>query len=332
VPAHLASRAFSRAEAIDAGITPRMLQHPRFVQVHPSVYRLDGVRLDEHGRIAAARLALPSDARVSHGTRLRLLGVERGSLLPIHFTVARDLHLDLTDVMLHRTAVMPPHDDECVSVEAAFIGYIASARLIDRVVIGDWLLHHGHTSIARLLDLASRQEWRPGVAELRQLVPLLEDRSRSIPESEVRICLQMAGLPLPEVNADVHDESGSFIACGDLVYRLWKLLIEYEGGQHFTDADQIASDVDRYARVRRDGWSYVQVTGRHLRAPTSMVRRVHRELVACGYDGPPPVFGPRWDELFRQPKLRARRPKEVDRQPSDASHGCASTSSEATTS
>jgi hypothetical protein len=317
VPAHLAHRAFSRAEAIEAGITPRMLQHARFVEVHPSVYRLATVQLDERGRIEAARLALPSDARISHGTRLRMLGAERGDLLPLHFTVGRDLHLDIPGIVLHRTVVMPPHDRTSVSVEAAFVGYVASARLIDQVAMGDWLLHRGHTSIASLSGFAAQQPWRPGAAEVHALLPLLDARSRSMPESEVRVCLEVAGLPRPEVNVDVHDEAGTFLACSDLAYLAWRLLLEYEGGQHFADAAQIASDVDRYARLRRDDWSYVQVTKRHLALPTSMVRHVHRELVARGYDGPPPVFGPRWDELFRRPRARLR-PQKVDPQPHSA--------------
>ena len=314
VPPHLAGRAFSRAEAIAAGVTPRMLQHDRFVEVHPSVYRLRAVQLDERGQIEAARLALPPDARLSHGTRLRTLGVERGPLTPLHFTVARDLHLDIPGIMLHRTAVMPPHDGSAVSVEAAFLGYIASARRIDRVVVGDWLLHRGHTSVAALAAFAEQQSWRPGVAELEDLLPLLDPRARSLPESEVRVSLEVAGLPRPESNVDLCDSSGVFLGCGDLVYRLWKLLVEYEGGQHFTDARQIASDVDRFARFRQDGWSYTQITKRHLGLPTSMVRRIHQDLVRCGYDGPAPEFGDRWDELFRQPRPRSR-PRKVEIRP-----------------
>ena len=314
VTAHLAHRAFSRQEAIDAGITPRMLQHPRFVEEYPSVYRLEGVVLDPHGRVDAARRALPSDARLSHGTRIRMLGVERGDLLPVHFTVARDLHLDIPGIALHRTVVMPPHDDRGVSIEAAFVGYAASARLIDRVAIGDWLLHHGHTTREALLTFVHEQRWRPGAAEVASVVPLLDGRSRSLPESETRVCLEVAGLPRPGVNVDIRDESGRFLGCGDLVYLLWKLLIEYEGGQHFTDARQIAGDVDRYSGFRRDGWEYVQVTKRHLSQPKDVVRRVHRELVGRGYDGPAPVFGPRWDALFARPRVRSRRRK-VDAQP-----------------
>lgn len=307
IPAHLTVRAFTRAEAIAAGITPRMLQHPRFEEVHPSVYRLTGLVLDERGRIDAARRALPDDARISHGTRIRMLGVERDELEPIHFTVARDHHLDIPGIALHRTVLMPPNDGVAVSIEAAFIGYAASARLIDRVVVADWLIHHGHTTIAALLAFAQDQLWRPGAAEVVAVVPLVDGRSRSIPESETRVCLEVAGLPKPAVNLDVHTRDGRFLGCGDLVYLIWKLLIEYEGGQHFTDERQIASDVDRYARFRSDEWAYVQVTKRHLRHPKDLVRRVHRTLASRGYDGPAPEFGSAWDELFRGPRPRSRR-------------------------
>ncbi len=299
VPAHLADRAFSRKEALAAGITPRMLQHPRFVEVHPSVYRLAGVELDDAGRIRAAHLALPQDAVVSHGTRLWLLGAERGALVPFHFTVARDLHLSIDGITLHRTVAMPANDGTVVTVEAAFIGLASYARLIDLVAVGDWLLHRRLMTRSTLAQLANKQPWRPGATQAMSVLPVLDGRSRSMPESETRLCLILAGLPIPAVNADVHDDDGRFLGCGDLVYFLWKLLIEYEGGQHFTDAVQIASDVDRYAGIRGDDWDYVQVTKKHLRRPKAMVQRVHRALVARGYDGPAPDFGDRWRSLFR---------------------------------
>ncbi len=297
---------------MSAGFTPRMLQHGRFVEVHPSVYRLQDVRLDEMARVDAAQRALPEDARISHGTRLWMLGLRRGDLVPIHFTVARDLHLAIDGIMLHRTALMPPDDGVAVSVEAAFVGYASSARLIDRVVVGDWLLHRGHATIEGLLTFAHEQQWRPGATEVIELVPLLDPRSRSLPESETRVCLEVAGLPRPESNVDLHDESGRFLGCGDLVYLIWRLLVEYEGGQHFENADQIASDVDRYAGFRRDGWHYVQITKRHLSHPRDTVRRIHRALVDRGYDGPAPVFGQSWDDLFRRPPVRGRL-RNVDR-------------------
>ena len=133
------------------------------------------------------------------------------------------------------------------------------------------------------------------------VLPLLDARSRSLPESETRLVLEFAGLPRPEVNVEVVDHDGVFLGCGDLVYLLWKLLIEYEGRQHAFDVAQFESDIDRYAGFRRDGWEYLQVTQRKLRHPRSLVLEVHRALVSRGYDGPPPEFGRPWVSLFRRP-------------------------------
>ncbi len=103
------------------------------------------------------------------------------------------------------------------------------------------------------------------------------------------------------------DDHGLFLGCGDLVYRRWKLLIEYEGRQHAMDPVQFASDIDRYSRWRADGWDYLQVTQARLASPRALVRRVHGMLVERGYDGPVPEFGAGWDALFAAARGRAIR-------------------------
>lgn len=298
VPAHLRNRAFDRSEALEAGITPRMLQHPRFELVLPSVYRLRGVELTPRQWIAAAHRALPADARLSHTTVLWELGLELGHFKPMHFTVARDLHLAIGDVFLHRTEVMPPSDDRRVSVESAYVGSAVSMRLIDVIAAGDWLLHREYMTKASLAAFIERDSWRPGTAVVRDALRWMDGRSRSLKESETRCILVFAGLPEPELNLDVFDQNGVFLGCGDLVYQRWKVLIEYEGRQHADDPAQFASDIDRYARWRADGWEYVQVVQARLHAPIALVRQVHRVLVERGYDGAAPVFGARWHRLL----------------------------------
>ncbi len=283
------------------GISPRMLQHSRFELIFPSVYVLAGTRLDAAGLIDAAVLALPDDARPSHLTRMRRLGLDYGPVTPLHFTVGRDLHLDIPMIFLHRTMAMPPADDGGVCVEAAFIGAAASWRLIDLVKIGDWLLHREHMTIASLVELIRAQPWRPGAGAAMAVIPHLDARSRSLKESETRVVLVFSGLPPPEVNVDVFDADGVFVGCGDLVYRLWRLVVEYEGRQHAFDDTQFARDIDRYAAFRLSAWEYVQVTQAKLDRPRSLVVYVHRRLVERGYDGPTPSFGPRWRSLFARP-------------------------------
>jgi hypothetical protein len=301
LPAHLLGRPFSRREALAAGVTGRMLEHPRIQQVFPSVYTLVGTSLTDLQIVDAADLALPDDARASHLTRLRRLGLDYGPLRPLHFTVGRDLHLDIPGIFLHRTVVMPPASPDGVCAEAAFVGAAATLRIVDLVKVGDWLLHRGHLTRDSLLHRITRDPWRPGAGAAMAVLPLIDERSRSLPESETRLLLQFAGLPVPEVNRDVADDDGVFLGCGDLVYLLWKLLIEYEGRQHAFDVAQFEGDIDRYAGFRRDGWAYVQVTRRKLGHPRALVLEVHRALVSRGYDGPPPRFGPRWRSLFARP-------------------------------
>lgn len=300
VPTELAGRAFTRAEAATLGVTPRMLQHRRFTEVFPSVYRATATKLDDIGLIDAARRCLPDDARISHLTRLRLLGLDYGPLRPLHFTVGRDLHLAIDDVFLHRTVKMPLRDERAVCVEAAMVSLAGEMRLIDLIKIGDWLIHRGHLDTARLLEFASAEPWRPGAGAIPWVVPHLDGRSRSLKESETRAVLAFAGLPKPEVNIDIHD-GAAFLGCADLVYLLWKLIIEYEGRQHAFDVDQFDRDIHRYAGFRSAGWEYVQVTKGKLARPRALVLDVYRVLRDRGYDGPPPTFGARWAALFQPP-------------------------------
>jgi hypothetical protein len=281
-----------------------MLRHPRFTEEFPRVYRETSTTLGDAGVVEAARLSLPPDARVSHVTAFRRLGLEYGPLEPLHFTIGRELHLAIDRILLHRTVLMPPHDDESVSIEAAFIGACSHLRLIDLIKIGDWLLHRSHLDVRRLLRLANEQDWRPGAAGVEVVVPHLDERSRSLKESEVRAVLVFSGLPVPDVNVDLFDGS-RFLGCVDLLYRLWKLIVEYEGRQHALDAGQFNHDIHRYALFRDGDWAYKQVTAEMLHHPRALVMDVHRLLCSRGYDGPAPVFGRRWRSLFESPTPRA---------------------------
>lgn len=247
--------------------------------------------------IKAATLAMPNRARLSHISRIRALGLDYGPVFPIEFTIPTDLHLEMDSVFLHRTEVLPPADDIAVSPAAAFIGYAATARLIDLIKVGDWLLHEGHMTRNELAELARFQLWRPGAKQVLRVLPHLDGRSRSLKESETRAILCFAGLPQPEVNVDIL-EDGVFLACVDMLYRAWRLIVEYEGRQHAQDPHQFNHDIGRYAGLRSARWDYFQVTQELLVHPRTLVLRIHAKLVERGYDGPEPEFGARWRALF----------------------------------
>lgn len=298
IPDELRQRPFHVREARALGVSERRLRGKSWTSLFPRVWvHVEHVMTDLDW-IAAAALAMPPRAQLSHLTRLQHLGLAMGGTRPFHFVVSGDLHIDLADIFLHRTAVLPPLDDVGVTPAAAFVQLCATARMIDAITAGDWLLGNRHMTAVEVAELAAREPWRPGAHQARRVLPFLDGGSRSFKESETRAVLVFAGLPVPEVNRDVRDAAGAFLGRGDLVYLLWKLLIEYEGRQHLRDVAQWNVDIDRYQGFRDDGWRYVQVTNEKLARPMKLVSEVYRQLVRCGYSGPAPVFGQRWSSLF----------------------------------
>lgn len=297
IPEQLRQGPFTRATALAAGVTPRVLEGPSFVRVFPRVYAPRLLELTEEQWRSAAAMALPDRARLTGITRLQALGLDFGPRRPLRFVLEGDLHLDLDGVFVHRTRKLAPHDDSGVSPAAAFLAYCALARVIDAIKVGDWLLHHDHTDRAAVLALADAAPWRAGALEATWVLDHLDAAARSLMESECRAVLAFAGLPEPEVNAPLPLGPGRE-AFGDLWFEKWRTVVEYEGSHHQDDRDQYLSDLDRYALLRRADLRYVQVTKELLARPRRFVGAVHRELVAAGYDGPPPAFGDRWRTLF----------------------------------
>jgi hypothetical protein len=297
IPDVLRTTPFTSAQAVAAGMPKQRLRGRRFVQVHPRVWRCSDHEMTHLDHITAARLAMPADAHLTGVSRIQALGLDFGPRRPIRFVVARDHHIALDGIFLHRTRRLPPTDGNGVTVAAAFIAYCALARVIDAIKVGDWLVHHGHMTVDGVRALALAELWRPGAGEAIWVLDHLDGRSRSLRESETRSVLEFAGLVGAEVNAELV-LSGGLVLTPDLRFARSGVVVEYEGRQHQEDRGQYSLDIDRYAAYRRDHVPYVLVTSEALARPRRMVRVVHEELVRHGYDGPAPSFAHRWALLF----------------------------------
>lgn len=297
IPDELCHGPFARSRALDLGVTSRMLQGDRFVRVLPDVWRHRDHEMSTDDWVRAARMVLPADAHPTGITRIQQLGLDYGPRLPVRFVVEGDHHLAYDEIFLHRTKKLPPTEAGGVTVEAAFVHYCATARVIDAIKVGDWLLNNNHTTIAAIRDFALSCLWRPGADEAVWILDHLDGQSRSLKESETRGVLKFSGLPVPEVNVPLPLEDGVVII-SDLVYRQWRTVVEYEGAQHQEDRAEYNKDIDRYAIYRRRDISYIQVTKERLDHAKTLVGEVYRELVRRGYDGPAPAFGDQWRLLF----------------------------------
>ena len=108
--------------------------------------------------------------------------------------------------------------------------------------------------------------------------------AESRPETLVRLAIADAGLPEPEVNVNVYAADGTFIGRGDLLYRRYRVVVEYDGEQHRTDSWQYDSDIGRLDRFAASGWRVVRLTGRAFFAdPATCLARIEQALVAGGW-------------------------------------------------
>lgn len=212
--------------------------------------------------------------------------------IPVHVSVFGAAPLVRTSgVAAHRaratTSTVTTIDDLPVSTAASTWASLGGLPLIDLVAIGDYFCrvwrpgtgrpNAGMPPIATTEDLRTAIDSgrRVGIHRLRQAIELIREDSWSPRESAVRCHLVLAGLPEPELNHDVHDSTGRFLACVDLAYPDRKVAIEYHGMLH---SSRYAADVERIAALRAAGWIVIEVTASLFRTPDELVERVRAAL------------------------------------------------------
>ncbi|MGC5171049.1 hypothetical protein ACLQ2Q_10385 [Microbacterium sp. DT81.1] len=114
-----------------------------------------------------------------------------------------------------------------------------------------------------------------GVVRLREARAEMRPNAYSSRETWARLVLVRAGLPEPEANGRILLRSGRWTK-GDLVFRPWMVLLEYEGEQHLTDPAQWATDLTRYNDLTEAGWLVIRVSKRMR--PHELVARTRRAL------------------------------------------------------
>lgn len=130
-----------------------------------------------------------------------------------------------------------------------------SLSLPDLVAAGDSVLRMG-TSADELVHVVSRTARRRGSAQARVALGLLDGRSRSRPESHLRVAVSTPDLPRFEVNVAVHWDEGGWLAEPDLSLAEAKLALEYQGEEH-AKVKRMRADITRFRDLRNDRWECV---------------------------------------------------------------------------
>lgn len=136
---------------------------------------------------------------------------------------------------------------------------------------------------AEIVALADAHPGLRGVRRLRATAELCDGGAESPQESRVRLVLVRAGLPAPETQIEFRDKFGHVFIRLDMGWREWKVAVEYDGVQHWSDRKQRSWDIDRIAMLEDMRWTVVRVSAELLTRPDVVIERVRTKLRAAGY-------------------------------------------------
>ena len=113
------------------------------------------------------------------------------------------------------------------------------------------------------------------------MIDVMDGGAESPQETRTRLVLVDAGLPRPRTQIVVDDWRI------DMGYEEFKVGIEYDGVQHWTDPRQHQRDIDRLAELLARGWRIVRVSADMLRYRRDVIlRRTCTALRESGAEWP----------------------------------------------
>ncbi len=247
--------------------SPILAAMNELVRVSHGVWRSPAAVDDLVGRCRAVLGALPSGTVVAGLAAARLHGLWLGTPRPDEPVevilrgagqVPRELPSSRRgEVRARRRSLRRAEMDvvDGIPVTSEARTWVDLAEVLSRadlIAAGDSVLRGGTTP--RELELFVHDaRGRRGVVAARAALPMLDGRSRSRPESQLRFRLIDSGLPTPEVNSPIRDEHGQWLAEPDLHYREARLALEYNGTVH-AEVERMRKDITRGLDVVRGGW------------------------------------------------------------------------------
>ena len=284
---HEETHVVRRADALRDGISDSDLAGPHWRKIAVGLYVPADTKPHPIHRIRAALACHPDGAVASHFSAARMLGAPVPPHPDEHVTVLaakdrrRRLGLRCHVLQIKESDVVVAAGVRLSGPNRMFVELARFLGLVDLVVLGDWLVKEGHTTV-KSLRLYCRGSLEQHSLRARRAADLVRARSESPQESRLRVLLALAGLPAPAVNLEVFDEDGEFMARLDLAYPDLKLAVEYDG-EHHADPAQWEADVARRMRLENAGWRIIVVTKRQLfRHPARIVEVVARALTDRG--------------------------------------------------
>ncbi len=275
LPASLANRPFSSAEATAAGLTKHALRSlvadRQVVPVLRGVYRPRGLPDTIETRCQAAALVMRPFGVLADRTAAWLHGVDT-------FAVRELKQLPPLDTLVLR-GHSPTRRPECrggsrdltprdvVRIHGVFatsplrtaLDLACSLSERDGLACLDGFMRAHDITHEDMIVQLPRYRRRRGVVQLRRLIPLASPLSESPGESWMRMAIIQAGLPVPDLQHWVRDRGRNKFRL-DLAYVLAKIAIEYDGRKYHRKKKHRKKDARRRKWLRDHGWTVIVVT------------------------------------------------------------------------
>ncbi|MDX1872254.1 hypothetical protein SBI67_08985 [Mycolicibacterium sp. 120266] len=290
---------FLGTEARSAGLVTKRTLRSRHRLVYRNVYLPSDVELTPVRRAVAAWLWSDRRAVVSGMSAAALLGskwIDHDAPAEL----ARRAAAAVDGIIVHREVL---RRDEVMRVRGIPVTTPARTafdlgRRLDRVPAVTALDALAQASGVRARDVAAlvdRHRGMRGILGLRAALSLMDGGAESPQETKTRLVLLDAGLRRPRTQIVVRNAYGAFVARLDMGWDEFKVGVEYDGAQHWTDPAQRTRDIDRSAELAALKWTIVRVSAELLRRrPHVLVARIGSALsnAGCPWINEPPECRP----------------------------------------
>ncbi|HYJ55661.1 MAG TPA: DUF559 domain-containing protein [Mycobacterium sp.] len=278
---------FIGTEVLAAGVVNRYQLATRYQAVHRNVYVPEGTQLNAVQKARAAWLW--------SNRRATVVGLSAAALHGSRWIDSK-LPAELNQRSQHKTAGIVLHDDalaadEVVTVRGLPVSTAARTAfdlgrrrgLTLAVIRVDALMQATGLGASEVQLLTDRHCGARGIVQLRKVIVLADPGAESPQETRTRLVLTRAGLPPERTQIDVYDSFGYHLGRIDMGWDSWKVGVEYDGKQHWTDPTVRTRDIDRQSDLEAQGWRIVRVSADMLRdRPDTIVARTRLALRAAG--------------------------------------------------
>jgi very-short-patch-repair endonuclease len=278
----LSSRQLAECGLSSHAIATR-LRHGTLQRVHRGVYAIGCGPLTLEARFVAAVLACHGEAFLSHFSAAALEGMLAWAQRLVEVTVVRGTTARRPGLRVHRARALDARDvDRRRGIPvttpartlldlAGVLGEHALRRVV-RQALGE-----RRVTIAQLRDVLTRANGHRGAGPLARLVADGPAPTRSELEDALLDLVRRAGLPEPQVNAELVLDGRRLIP--DLRWPRQRLVVEADGAAWHDNRVARAADAERQALLEAHGERVLRVTWQQTtRQPRQTLARIRAAL------------------------------------------------------